>query len=51
MAEGIETEEQLSILKGLNCPYGQGFLFSPAQTAIELESLLLDWQYRKISKK
>jgi EAL domain-containing protein (putative c-di-GMP-specific phosphodiesterase class I) len=51
IAEGIETEEQLSILKDLNCPYGQGFLFSPAQTPIELESLLLDWQYGKISKK
>jgi diguanylate cyclase (GGDEF)-like protein len=51
IAEGIETEEQLSILKGLNCQYGQGFLFSPAQTAIELESLLLDWQYGRISRK
>lgn len=27
-AEGIESEEQLDILKGFNCNMGQGFLFS-----------------------
>jgi diguanylate cyclase (GGDEF)-like protein len=29
IAEGIETEEQLITLIGLNCQSGQGFLFSP----------------------
>jgi EAL domain-containing protein (putative c-di-GMP-specific phosphodiesterase class I) len=29
IAEGIETEEQMITLSGLNCQYGQGFLFSP----------------------
>lgn len=28
IAEGIETENQLKILKNLNCHYGQGFYFS-----------------------
>jgi diguanylate cyclase (GGDEF)-like protein/PAS domain S-box-containing protein len=28
IAEGIETEYQVKRLKGLRCPYGQGFLFS-----------------------
>ena len=51
IAEGIETEEQLAILKGLNCQYGQGFLFSPALPAPDFESLLLEWQYGKISRK
>jgi len=28
IAEGIETEEQLSHLKALHCKYGQGYFFS-----------------------
>ena len=28
IAEGVETEEQLSHLKGLHCEYGQGYYFS-----------------------
>ncbi len=28
IAEGIETEAQLKILKGLGCEYGQGYLFA-----------------------
>ena len=33
VAEGIETPEQLSLLRGLSCEYGQGFLFSQALEA------------------
>jgi diguanylate cyclase (GGDEF)-like protein/PAS domain S-box-containing protein len=29
LAEGIETEEQLSRLQALGCEFGQGYLFSP----------------------
>jgi EAL domain-containing protein (putative c-di-GMP-specific phosphodiesterase class I) len=47
IAEGIETEEQLAILKDLNCQYGQGFLFSPGLPFVELESLLLEWKPAK----
>jgi len=28
IAEGIETSEQLQAIRGLGCPYGQGYLFS-----------------------
>jgi EAL domain-containing protein (putative c-di-GMP-specific phosphodiesterase class I)/GGDEF domain-containing protein len=33
VAEGIETEQQLSILSGKGCQSGQGYLFSPAVPA------------------
>jgi len=29
IAEGIETEEELRVLRELGIPYGQGFLFGP----------------------
>ncbi len=39
IAEGVETKEQLAILRELNCQYGQGYLFSKPvnlETAIAL---------------
>ncbi|CAN7176972.1 EAL domain-containing protein [Bosea sp. LjRoot9] len=39
VAEGIETAAQLQALKALGCPFGQGFLFSPAVPA----SRAVDW--------
>ena len=30
IAEGVETEQQRLVLQALGCPYGQGFLWSPA---------------------
>ncbi len=41
IAEGIETEEHLEILRDLGCTYGQGYLFSrpiSSETAIQLLS-------------
>jgi len=40
VAEGIETEEQLQLLKQMGCRYGQGFLFSHPLPASEIEKLL-----------
>jgi diguanylate cyclase (GGDEF)-like protein/PAS domain S-box-containing protein len=40
IAEGIETEEQLSLLKNLDCKYGQGWLFSKALSFEKIEVLL-----------
>ncbi|HEX4331910.1 MAG TPA: EAL domain-containing protein [Usitatibacter sp.] len=40
VAEGVETESQLQFLRDKGCDEMQGFFFSPAVSADELESLL-----------
>jgi EAL domain-containing protein (putative c-di-GMP-specific phosphodiesterase class I) len=40
IAEGIETEKQLSLLRDLGCDYGQGYLFSKPLPSAEMETLL-----------
>ncbi len=39
-AEGVETAEQLGLLEDLGCQFGQGFLWSRAMPADELEAWL-----------
>ena len=39
VAEGVETTQQLDILRGLDCDFAQGFLFSRPVPASELRSL------------
>jgi len=40
VAEGVETEEQLSILKGKQCDYIQGYYFSKPLCVDDTEKLL-----------
>jgi diguanylate cyclase (GGDEF)-like protein/PAS domain S-box-containing protein len=40
IAEGIELDDQLNMLRDLGCDYGQGFLFSAAVPADVAETLL-----------
>jgi EAL domain-containing protein (putative c-di-GMP-specific phosphodiesterase class I) len=41
LAEGIETQEQLDILRALGCQQGQGFLFSPAIPSGQIGDVML----------
>jgi predicted signal transduction protein with EAL and GGDEF domain len=40
IAEGVETDEQLEILRQLGCQHAQGFLFSKPVTSKEAAALL-----------
>jgi EAL domain-containing protein (putative c-di-GMP-specific phosphodiesterase class I) len=40
VAEGIEVEEELALLKKMGCAYGQGYLFSKPVTLPDAERLL-----------
>lgn len=40
IAEGIETQEQYTILRAAGCDYGQGYFFSKSLTASEFEDYI-----------
>ena len=42
VAEGIETQEQLHLLMGAGCDYGQGFLLARPMPAMAFEAFLAD---------
>lgn len=42
IAEGIETESQLSLLQNLGCDYGQGYLLARPQTRENMEKALYE---------
>ncbi|HEV7376267.1 MAG TPA: EAL domain-containing protein [Pyrinomonadaceae bacterium] len=42
VAEGVETEEQLALLRSLKCEYGQGYLFSHPVNAEMAATMLID---------
>ncbi len=44
IAEGIETESQLNILKNLGCDYGQGYLMSKPLPMETMEKLIFEKQ-------
>jgi EAL domain-containing protein (putative c-di-GMP-specific phosphodiesterase class I) len=44
VAEGVETSEQLQLLRSLNCDQYQGFHFSPALPAEQFGAMVRTWQ-------
>ena len=47
IAEGVETEEQASLLKLMGCPFGQGHLFSKGVFAKQLRDLVKNFQMKR----
>jgi diguanylate cyclase (GGDEF)-like protein len=45
LAEGVENERQLNVLKGLGCQYGQGYYWSKALPADEYEQFYMNQIY------
>jgi diguanylate cyclase (GGDEF)-like protein len=43
IAEGVETTQQARTLRSLNCPFAQGYLYSPPVPIEEIDALLVDW--------
>ena len=39
-AEGVETTEQLALLRALECEYGQGYLFSKPVDGVQAGALI-----------
>ena len=46
-AEGVETQQQLELLRALGCSEMQGYLFSPPKPAADLRQLLLSRRERR----
>jgi polar amino acid transport system substrate-binding protein len=42
LAEGVETSEELAFLRALDCPIGQGFLFSRPVRAADITAMLIE---------
>jgi EAL domain-containing protein (putative c-di-GMP-specific phosphodiesterase class I) len=49
VAEGIETEEQLAVLRRMGCGLGQGFLLGRPAAADEMSRILRGWEPHRLT--
>jgi diguanylate cyclase (GGDEF)-like protein len=49
IAEGVQTKEQLEILREMRCDEVQGFLFNPALVSGEFEKLVREWEPKYVN--
>jgi predicted signal transduction protein with EAL and GGDEF domain len=42
VAEGVETKEQLKVLRDLKCEYGQGYYFSRPSSPADAEKIIVE---------
>jgi EAL domain-containing protein (putative c-di-GMP-specific phosphodiesterase class I) len=42
VAEGVETQEQLALLRDLNCQNGQGYFFSKPMSVASAEKVIAE---------
>ncbi len=49
IAEGVETNEQLRLLRSEGCTQGQGYLFNAPRPAAEVEKMLSERQLRVVA--
>jgi len=50
VTEGVETIEQLQIIRGLGCRYFQGYLFTHPMNVLQAEAFMVDKPYRSYAK-
>jgi EAL domain-containing protein (putative c-di-GMP-specific phosphodiesterase class I) len=48
-AEGVETNEQLALLRAEGCTQMQGYLFDPPRPAEEVENMLSEFRLRNVA--
>ena len=46
VAEGVENQRQVDLLRSLGCDYVQGFVFSRPVTKSQLEKILINQPFR-----
>jgi len=51
VAEGVETKEQLKILRDLHCEYGQGYYFSRPSNAADAEKIIVETDERLVKSR
>ena len=50
VAEGVENQRQVDLLRNLGCDYAQGFVYSPPVTKAQYEKILINQPFRLVNE-